>query len=836
MEKQRSEKSLLKKWLPWIVILGVIIIPLMYSFFYLDAFWDPYSRLDTLPVAVVNEDRGATIDGKSRNLGKEMWDELEKDGTLKFVLTDEADAVKGTEGSQYYALIRIPEDFSSDIASASTKNKREAEIYYSPNEKRNYLASQILSKAVLEVEKSTRASVDKELVAQLSGKLYEVPGQLETLQDGLGQLGDGADALSDGTGTLADGTGTLLSGASALSGGADALANGASALADGTRSLAQGAQSLQDGANTLADGTAALKNGTSDLADGASALAGGTGTLNQGAENLAAGTGEFSTKVREYQQGEQKAKSGADQVAAGAASLSDGIAQLSDGLNLLGQKVNASMTDLDSGVGQLQTGFGGYQAGVDQLISSSSQMVDGIVGAGKKNPDLLNDPYFKALYDQAAATDPSQIAALQAGGKAMGDGLDTLSAGIKEGQEALNDPQQGIPALIDGARKTQTGSQELAEGSSSLKQGMDGLDTATGQLVGGADTLKNGANKVAAGASQADKGAKSLDAGAGKLNAAAGQVKDGAGALADGTAQASQGVNQVNAGAQSLDSGASALSDGTTTLVGGAREFGTGVVKLRDGAVQLRDGLQTAKTGVDDNLTDARDQLGALSGLDSYAADPVNVSTDAIDPVPNYGTAFAPYFLSLSLWVGALIIFFGIYLDADEKFQLLSRRSDKRIIRSFSYLVIGLMQAVLLALVLQFGLGLQINHPLAFYLACCLVSMVFIAIVQFLIVFLKDIGKFLAIALLILQLTSCGGTFPMETVPKFFNLLYPFMPMTYSVGLFKDTISGTGAMGLDKNSLVLMGILVVIMLFTVLFTYFQNRGRARSAAEITDQP
>ena len=737
---------------------------------------------------------------------------------------------------RYYALIRIPEDFSSDIASASTKNKREAEIYYSPNEKRNYLASQILSKAVLEVEKSTRASVDKELVAQLSGKLYEVPGQLETLQDGLGQLGDGADALSDGTGTLADGTGTLLSGASALSGGADALANGASALADGTRSLAQGAQSLQDGANTLADGTAALKNGTSDLADGASSLAGGTGTLNQGAENLAAGTGEFSTKVREYQQGEQKAKSGADQVAAGAASLSDGIAQLSDGLNLLSQKVNASMTDLDSGVGQLQTGFGGYQAGVDQLISSSSQMVDGIVGAGTNNPDLLNDPYFKALYDQAAATDPSQITALQAGGKAVGDGLDTLSAGIKEGQEALNDPQQGIPALIDGARKTQTGSQELAEGSSSLKQGMDGLDTATGQLVGGADTLKNGANKVAAGASQADKGAKSLDAGAGKLNAAAGQVKDGAGALADGTAQASQGVNQVNAGAQSLDSGASALSDGTTTLVGGAREFGTGVVKLRDGAVQLRDGLQTAKTGVDDNLTDARDQLGALSGLDSYAADPVNVSTDAIDPVPNYGTAFAPYFLSLSLWVGALIIFFGIYLDADEKFQLLSRRSDKRIIRSFSYLVIGLMQAVLLALVLQFGLGLQINHPLAFYLACCLVSMVFIAIVQFLIVFLKDIGKFLAIALLILQLTSCGGTFPMETVPKFFNLLYPFMPMTYSVGLFKDTISGTGAMGLDKNSLVLMGILVVIMLFTVLFTYFQNRGRARSTAEITDQP
>ena len=292
----------------------------------------------------------------------------------------------------------------------------------------------------------------------------------------------------------------------------------------------------------------------------------------------------------------------------------------------------------------------------------------------------------------------------------------------------------------------------------------------------------------------------------------------------------------MNAGAQALDSGASALSDGTTTLLGGAQEFGSGVIKLRDGSVQLKDGLQTAKTGVDDNLTNVRDQLKPLSGLDSYAADPVNVNTNAIDPVPNYGTAFAPYFLSLSLWVGALIIFFGIYLDADEKFRLLSRRSDRRVIRSFSYLVIGLLQALLLALVLQFGLGLQINHPLAFYLACCLVSMVFIAIVQLLIVFLKDVGKFLAIALLILQLTSCGGTFPMETVPKFFNILYPFMPMTYSVGLFKDTISGTGAIGLDRNSLVLIGILVVTMALTVLFTWLQNKGQARRAAEITHQP
>ncbi|MGC4019283.1 MAG: YhgE/Pip family protein [Muricomes sp.] len=80
------------------VIIGVIIIPLMYSFFYLDAFWDPYSRLEKLPVAVVNLDKGAVINGTDRNLGQEMCDELKEDGTLKFIVTDPDDAKQGTDG------------------------------------------------------------------------------------------------------------------------------------------------------------------------------------------------------------------------------------------------------------------------------------------------------------------------------------------------------------------------------------------------------------------------------------------------------------------------------------------------------------------------------------------------------------------------------------------------------------------------------------------------------------------------------------------------------------------------------------------------------------------
>jgi putative membrane protein len=210
--------------------------------------------------------------------------------------------------------------------------------------------------------------------------------------------------------------------------------------------------------------------------------------------------------------------------------------------------------------------------------------------------------------------------------------------------------------------------------------------------------------------------------------------------------------------------------------------------------------------------------LKTTNGLADYASAPVRVAASPINPVPNYGTAFTPYFVSLSLYVGALIMFVGIYLDNDEKIKLLSRNSEHRYKRVAIFSLIGVAQAVALAVLVQFGLGLKIAHPAAFYLSCILASAVFIAIVEFFFLCLKDAGKFLSMLLLILQLTSCGGTFPMETVPKFFNVLYPFMPMTYSVKLFKETISGSLGSASASDALVLACFGIGFIALTIVFT------------------
>ncbi len=656
------------------VIVAIVIIPLLYSYLYLGAFWDPYSRLESLPVAVVNNDQGALINDEERNVGQEMCDKLADEAELKFIFTDEATAKAGTEGSDYYAMVVIPEDFSSNIASASTTDKHTATIKFSANEKRNYLASQILSRAVLEIEESVRDDVNSEIVAHLADTINEVPDQMTELQDGLKQLSDGSSDLKDGS--------------------AD--------LAEGTQEFQDKMVEYQKGVTKLTDGSTALVTGTVSLDDGIDRLLSGANQLSASTENIG------------------KLSEGAKNLAAGASALNAGLQQ--------------------------------YTTGVDTLIASvntTSEFLKTYVT--KVNPSIMKDQVFAGFIRK------------------------------------LSDPKnaESIATLQAASTKLKAASQQIADGTATLSAGTNSLPE-----------LKLALNQLSAGLADAKAGSKQLAQGSKVLSEGLGFVKEATAKLSDAAGDISEGAD-----------------------------------KLDKGVGELQDGINTAQSGIDTAITDTEEQLKALDGLKEYAKAPVTVEQDNIVSVPNYGTAFAPYFLSLSLWVGALIMFVGIYLDTEGKFKILSSNSEHKLARSFIYLLIGFAQALVLAKALEWGLGLKVENEWLYIAACCLYSMVAIAIVQFLMVHLKDLGKFLSIVLLILQLTSCGGTFPMETVPKFFNYLYPYMPMTYSVGLMKEAISGVNSSNVFQNTAVLFIILVIFIVMTILL----SAVKAKKAAKVTDK-
>jgi len=778
------------------VMLGILIIPLLYSYLYLGAFWDPYSRLSDLPIAIVNEDDGALINNENRNLGNEMVDRLQEDGSLNFVVTTLDSATSGTELDTYYAMIVIPEDFSSDIASAETTDKTSATITFSANEKKNYLASQIMSRAIVEMEESLRDQVSSEIVANLSSQLGSVPASLNDLSAGITELQDGSDTLSLGAADLSTGMDTVTSGASSLEEGADALSAGADSVSDGAQDVNTGAQGLATGAAQLAAGTNGLLSGSSSLATNLQTLTDKMNTFNQGMSASASGGASLY--------------SGAVSLDNGIDSLLSGVQTLEASTQGLGQ-LSTSTATLQSAVQSFASNLTSYTDSIDTLITSSQNTTAYLeYYTTYVDPSLMDDPDFAAF--MAALTDPS-----------VDINLDDLSSS----GSLIN---QGAAMIQAGADMLATKTSNLADINTALTQienGLVSVKQGSQSLVNGSQTLSSGLNQLSSGSSDAYKatqllteGALTLSQGVTSVNTGATSLSLGASTLAQGTSSLSTGATEVSDGAQTLSGGALTLRDGIGSAARGAQD-------VSDGAKALGDGITQLQNAVSDSASDAAVSTAALDGLSDFAASSVQIESTPIDSVSNYGTAFAPYFLSLSLWVGGLMIFLGTFLDSDGKFAILSKNSDKKIARSFIYLGLGIVQAMVLGVLIQTCLGLSVAHPVLYYMACCLFSLVSVSIIQFFMIHLKDIGKFASILLLILQLTSCGGTFPMETVPKIFNVLYPFMPMTYAVRLLKEAISGGDKDIVMQNAIILVLIAAAFLAATIILTRLKNKKEKR---------
>lgn len=833
MHLKHSKKTIVKCAA---VIFGVLIIPLTYSYFYLDAFWNPYNSLDKLPVAVVNQDKGALVNGKSRNLGGEMVGRMKSSDSLKWVFTDSETAQSGVEGKKYYAEIVIPADFSKSIASASTADKTPAKIYYSANEKRNYLAAQILSRAVVQLEEETRSTVDRELTAQLTDKLSDVPKNLSTLDDGLTKLSSGASTLNTSVGALLAGQNKVSGGAASLRGGLSTLAAGASSLDNGLGTLSSSASQLSAGAGKLDTSIGSLSDGAksllaqvqpgSDFRNGLSGLKDGLGQLKAQFATDPTGNGgtaydQFNAQANNY------------------ATLTDGMVYSLAATQysaLYGSYYKANYAATGSAQSAASYAAANAASSFGSIISDSASGLRAAAGnalhtflATPQTSSGYNDAYQGAigyinLYDVYNSYYTNVLGAVSAGKLSATDQNAQKAAFVfamksNASSYTATDYQNFVTAI----GQTMTAQQSAAAAQMIGGANQNNVVAAGDNFTSGVDTQLFGAlaantQKLYDGSQKLSDGASAISDGVSTMTGAIGQIKDGSSQLASGASALAKGAADAKTGSALLASGAASANAGASQLTDGTAQVGDGISRLSDGTALLASGLGEAESGVKDSIGTANDELKTTQGLDSYAEKPVTIEKNAINPVPDYGTAFAPYFLSLSLWVGALIIMVGIYLDPKEKFKSLSMNSDRRIFRTLIFAIISIGQSLLLAAVVMFGLKLQVKDIPAYYAACVLIGFTSMSIVQFLIVNLQDVGKFLSIILLILQLTSCGGTFPMETVPKIFNVLYPYMPMTYAVGLFKEVISGLNAADAWHNTFVLCSIMGVFLCINMLFS------------------
>ena len=225
---------------------------------------------------------------------------------------------------------------------------------------------------------------------------------------------------------------------------------------------------------------------------------------------------------------------------------------------------------------------------------------------------------------------------------------------------------------------------------------------------------------------------------------------------------------------------------GTTTLADGAAQVADGTSRLGGGAQQIADGLTGGATQIPDD-TDAQRTARA-----DALATPVAIDDEDVAPAASLGEGFAPLFIPLALFVGGLITW--LLLRPLPTRALATPASGLRVALAgyLPSLVIGAGQVVLLLGVVGLGLGLSIGHPVGTIAFLLLVAATFLAVQQMLIAVLGSAaGKVATIALLMLQITSASGTYPVETTPAFFQAIHPLLPMTYAVGGLRDLITGT---------------------------------------------
>ncbi|MFF8611349.1 YhgE/Pip family protein [Streptomyces sp. NPDC015350] len=646
--------------LPRAALVALLLLPLLYGALYLWSFWDPYGRLDRIPVALVNDDKGATAAGKRITAGDEITDKLLDSKVFDWHEVSSAEAAEGVEDGTYYLSLTMPSDFSERIASSSGDSPETGALQVRTNDANNYIVGQISRTVFSEVRTAASTNASR-------GFLDRIFINFSDLHDATEKAAKGADDLKGGIGRA--------------------------------------------------------KKGSQDLADGLKDAKAGSGRLAGGIVKLNKGAGDLETGSRQVAEGTQ---------------------QLADKVNGVAADVRPFLKDNGKSIGDTA-----------RLVADSSQAV-------RDNLDLL----VKAA--------PTAATAAHTASDDLAELYRTSCAQEQDADPDVCPPlKRATTAAADVAKVADDVNVLVTNQNGDLKE----LRTRLATLQRQAEDLAEDAPRLDEDLESAVKKVNALNTGAHKVAKGANDLHTGLTTARTGSADLDTGVSDLRKGAVNLDSGLIRLGDGSTTLAEGLDD---GVGRIPDYDKKDRD----ARTGV--------------------MADPVQLASESLHKAPNYGTGFAPYFIPLSLWVGAMVAY--MLIQPLNRRALAAGASAWRIAFAgwLPVAAIGLLQVAALMAVLHWGLGLQMTRAAGTIAFLALVTCCFAAIVQWLNARFGAAGRILVLAVLMLQLTSAGGTYPVQTSPGFFNAIHPYLPMSYIVEGLRRLITGGGLGPVWQGSAVLL--------------------------------
>lgn len=506
-----------------------------------------------------------------------------------------------------------------------------------------------------------------------------------------------------------------------------------SAVTDAQKGLQETASTTRSFASILDSASSLLGNGTGGASDSVKA----TAEVGDGLRETAGDVRSLSSAVDGATDSVNKA------LASSSASMDKVKASIDDAFNDAGDAAGASQAALESAAGTVDT----QVAELDKLLDALGQ-TDTLTKTWYESWDNGADPGFTGqigvsrddVYSAYVTVDGlnSSVRSLRASLADLSAGLRKTAGDVGTASGAAANSKQQLDDLVDKAKSGITSVQGDFEGD--LRQSLGDL-----------------ASKIDSAASDADAIGSSISSTLDAVN----------GTAASASKDLDDTKTSVSSAADSLNEAATKLGDLTSAL---------------DGALATGD-MGTIRAILS----------GGSTALADFIAEPVSIDRDAIYPIENNGSAMAPFYTTLAIWIGGVVIAALVKCKPSEDAlrETGAKPRHAYLGRMVFFVLIGFAQTLLILLGDLFFLGIQCEHPVLFVLAGMMASFVFVNIIYALTASFGDVGKAIAVVLMVIQVAGSGGTFPVQMLPQgFFQAAYPWLPFVHSENAMRAAMFG----------------------------------------------
>ncbi|MBF8807297.1 MAG: YhgE/Pip domain-containing protein [Enterococcus lacertideformus] len=846
-------KRIFKNPIATLLIIAIMIIPSLYAWFNIKALWDPYGNTGELPIAVYSADKPAEFQGKEVAIGKEVIKSLHNNKQLGWQFVDSKKTLEeGVRSGKYYAGIYLPKDFSEDLLSFTSGDIKKPKIEYTVNEKINAIAPKITDKGasaiqtqitdefiktasstLLKVFNEIGYNIDtnlisinkvKSMIISTDENLDTIDGYTQQVLDLQKQLPDIKEKLNKANEFVGylpqvDEMGKKVV---ELNGKMPQLQEQAKIILE----LQQKIPEIQNAGRQLAE----IDGDFSSIQE----------TMNQGIEEAKQGLTviqQVQAILPDVKNLETQAKNLASQTKTGAEQLKEALPGITKSVQTTLQSISQAATTIRSFAENVNQAIKDHQ-----LTEEEKQNLIGVLDSISENLPAQQQVidklvvFLTQLQEQAGNTKLQQI-------------INTLNS-IKP---VLSDLQNRLPALRQAIQEGNVDSV------SNLLGQVQSAATNVNQLVTGID-----ANQVGAIVSSLlDQVIHTIETAQGALSKA--DQIDFESLLNSTKATVTNAVvilekyqKEMPTIGQEIHNANTMLNGNMETIVNGINndwptvksELTGTMTTVNEKMPQVESAVNVAadlinnewpniKTGIQKAATAIRKgekevdlgevikllKLDATTESDFFTR-PVELKTNVMYPIANNGSASTPFYTVLCLWVGA-VLFSSVattdyYLGKKERTAFTKR--EQFVARMLTFLTMAVAQSLIVTLGNLFLLGVDVQNPVYSVSFAVLIALAFMMIVYVLAALFDNVGKGLAIIILVLSISGGGGNYPIQVSGKFFQMINPFLPFTHAVNLLRESAGGIYWPNATNAIWIMVGLFVCFgVIGTAVAPYIQEK-------------